>query len=396
MGINDPKCYLEFKIVLENFFKPNNIKVVLFLNKVIEISDFEMIQNILNMYHNSLLAGHVGFERMRNNIKKYYFWPGMHKDIKEYIKNCNICEQSKINRHTKNPMIISDTATEPFQKLYIDLVGPINPVSIHGNIYIFTCNCSLTKFAIATPMPDATALSTAKALVHSVFLKYGLCEEIVSDNGTNFISETLKEVNKLLKIKRTFTTPYRPNSNQIERYHKTLANYLKAFVQKEQERWCEYIDFALFSYNNSYNVSTGFSPFELVFGRISKLPTEITNKSVPIYNYENYASHLRQKLKQYHDLAKENIIKSKESNKKQHDKGRKKTSLSLKVNDLVLLLKYKKKHKFENPYEGPYRVEKIVSPVVVIIKKGKKSVKVNTENLKLATADYGKNVPPKI
>lgn len=175
-----------------------------------------------------------------------------------------------------------------------------------------------------------------------------------------------------------------------------MANYLKAFIQTEQERWCEYLDYALFAYNNSYNIATGFSPFELVYGRCSKLPSEITNKKYPIYNYDNYALQLRYKLKQYHDLAKEKLIKVKEANKRQYDKNRGETTLNLKVNDLVLLLKQKKKHKFENPYEGPYRVEKILSPVVVTIRKGKKSVKVNTEHLKLAEADYGKNVPPKI
>lgn len=194
-------------------------------------------------------------------------------------------------------MTITDTASEPFEKLYMDIVGPINPPSDNGNGYIFTFNCSLTKFAIAVPIPDTTALTTAKAFVHNVVLKYGLAETIVSDNGTNFTSELLKEVNKLLKIKRIFTSPYHPQSNQVERFHKSLNNYLKAFVQSEPNRWCEYVDFAMFAYNNTHNTATGFSPFELVYGRVAKLPSEITNKRVPVYNYDNYAEELRLKLK---------------------------------------------------------------------------------------------------
>lgn len=57
-------------------------------------------------------------------------------------------------------------------------------------------------------------MTTAKALVHHVFLKYGLPEIIVSDNGKNFVSELLAEVNKLFKIKKIFTTKYHPQSNQ--------------------------------------------------------------------------------------------------------------------------------------------------------------------------------------
>lgn len=318
----------------------------------------------------------------------------MSNDIREYIRQCAVCEQAKITKHTKNPMVITDTATEPFQKIYMDVVGPINPVSVNGNVYIFTCSCSLTKFAIGVPMQDTTALSTARALVHHVLLKYGISEEIVSDNGTNFISETLKEVNKLFKIKRTFSTPYRPQSNgQVERMHRNLGNFLRAYIQKEQNRWCEYLDYAFFAYNNSYNIATGFSPFELLYARPSKLPTEIVRRDVPVYNYENYAKELRFRLKTYHDLARENIIKAKEENKKYYDRGRKNTFLELKVNDLVLMLRATKKYKYENPYEGPYRVETILAPGVVKIRKGNKSVKINTERLKLAKADYDKNAP---
>lgn len=175
-----------------------------------------------------------------------------------------------------------------------------------------------------------------------------------------------------------------------------MSNYLKAYIQKEQQRWCEYIDFALFSYNNSYNSRTGFSPFELLYGKICKLPSEITNRTAPVYNYENYAHELRQKLKSYHDLARENLIRSKEWNKKYYDQHQDKTTTNLNKNDLVLILKSTKKHKYEQPYEGPYRVEKVLSPVTIIVRRGTKSVKIHIDRLKLVWADYGKNTPPLI
>lgn len=316
----------------------------------------------------------------------------MNYDIKRHINNCAICEKAKITTHTKSPTIITTIATEPFQKLYVDLVGPINPISEQGNSYILTCNCSLTKSVIAVPMTDTTAITTARNLVHSVFLKYGLPDILVTDNGTNFISETLKEVNKLFKIKKVFTTPYHPQSNQIERFHRTLSNYMKTFIQHEQSRWCEYIDFAVFAYNNSYNISTGFSPFELVFGKPRRLPTEITNKSVPVYNYDNYAHELRSKLKFYCDLAKQNNQKAKEENKNEYDKHRDKNTLKLKKNDLILLLVPQKKQKFDTPYEGPYRVIEDLGPVTVLIKQKNRLVKVHKDRVKLINADFSPKV----
>lgn len=396
LELNNYKAYFEFKILLKNTLEPESICPTLYLNKIIEVNDVKTIDEILKTYHQSIFGGHPGFERMKCSIQKIYHWPGMTKDIKEFIKNCSTCELSKITVHTKNPMVITTSASEPFQKIYIDIVGPINPVSIHENRYIFTCNCSLTKFAIAVPMPDTTALSTAKALVHHVFMKYGISEEIVSDNGSNFISDLLKQVNKLFQVKQTLLTPYRPQSNQVEKYHKSLGNYLKAFVQKERDQWCEYLDFATFAYNNTHNQATGYAPFELVFGRSSKLPHQIKTRKIPIYNYENYANELRLKLKESHEYARDNLLRMKETNKKYYDRHRSKTNLHLKVNDLVLLLKAVKTFKFENPYEGPYRVEKIISPTVVLIKKKNKSLKINTDRLKPATANYGKDTPPPV
>lgn len=197
----------------------------------------------------------------------------------------------------------------------------------------------------------------------------------------------MKEVNKLFKIKKLFTTPYHPQSNQIERFHRTLGTYMKAFVQKEQERWCKYIDFATFAYNSSYNISTGYSPFELVYGRPIKLPTEITNRPVPTYNYDNYAYELRRKLKFYYDSAGENILKAKELNKRTYDKDRDKNMLRLNKNDLVLISNPTERGKFDMPYEGPYRVIREQGPVTVIIQKRNKEVKIHKDRIKLAEAN---------
>lgn len=345
------------------------------------------------MYHNSVFGGHNGVERMIKNIRKFYNWINITVDVEKYVRQCSICEKAKIIKHTKSPMIISSTATEPFQKVFVDIVGPINPKSRKGNLYILTCSCSLSKFIIGVPMTEISALSTARVLVHSVFLKYGLPEIIVTDNGTNFTAETLKEVNRLFKIKKVFTTPYRPQSNQVERFHRTLGHFMKAFVQKEHNRWCEYIDFATFSYNNSYNTSTGYSPFELIFGRICRLPTEITNKAIPTYNYESYVSELRNKLRTYYELARENVIQGKNKNKKYYDQYRDKQVLNLKKNDLVLVLIPKKNRKFDNPYEGPYRVIKEQGPVTVLVQRNDKNVKVHKDRIKLAQANFP-NPPP--
>lgn len=277
-NFNDLKHYARFKHATQELLKNGHIKVTFFLNKIIELTTDEQIGSILETYHKTLLGGHVGIDRMKNNIRKFYYWPHMTRDIKNYIKKCDTCEKTKVHRHTKPPLQISSTANSPFEKVFMDLVGPINPMGSKGNTYIFTCNCDLTKYAVAIPIKDSTALSTAKAFMHGVILKHGFPKEIVSDNGTNFVSETLKEITKLLRIKKILTTPYHPQANQIERFHRSLANYMKAYVTSDTTYWDIYLDYAVFSYNISHNSSTGFSPFELLYGHPTELPTPISNE----------------------------------------------------------------------------------------------------------------------
>lgn len=396
IDIGDAPSYFNLRKITQNLMRSTHIKTTFFLCKVIELSNEEEINKVLETYHRSLLGGHTGVERMKNTIRRYFQWPNMTKDIRNFIKNCSVCEKSKINSHTRNPIQISSTATYPFEKVYIDLVGPITPTSIDNYKYILTCNCDLTKFAIATPIYDASALTTAQAFVHHVILKYGIPKMVVSDNGTNFISDTMKQVSKLLKMKRVLTTPYHPQSNQVERFHRSLSSYLKAYVQNEKENWSHYLDYALFVYNNTFNSTTGFAPFELIYGHANEIPCEITGRRIPVYNYQNYVNELRNKLHSMHQLAAENILKRKDENKRYHDSRTKANLLKLNRNDLVLVLKPKREFKFDHPYDGPYRVENVLSPVVVTIRKGNRAMKIHTDRLKKAEADYGAKTPPLI
>lgn len=185
---------------------------------------------------------------------------------------------------------------------------------------------------------DCTAETTARVLVEHIFLRFNIPTKMTSDNGRNFISETIKEIAKLLGIKRIFTAPYNPQANgSIERRHRNLAEYLKCFVEKQGQDWHNLLQFAIFTYNNTVHSTTNYSPNELAFGFSIKIPTNVLENKVPIYNYENYRNELRLRLYEAHQLAKEHISERKIKNKEQHDKNIK--PLQLKINDLVLLKK---------------------------------------------------------
>lgn len=120
-----------------------------------------------------MLGGHNSFEKTKNAIRKYFNWHNMNSDIKNYCKQCEFCEKNKIGRHTKNPMQISSTASQPFEKVAVDLIGEIFPHSAEDHKYIFTIIDDLTKWAIGIPIKDCTALTIAHAFITNVVLKFG-------------------------------------------------------------------------------------------------------------------------------------------------------------------------------------------------------------------------------
>lgn len=245
------------------------------------------------------------------------------------------------------------------------------------------------------PTFDQTAETAARTIVDEVCLVFNFPKIIVSDNGPAFIAETFAQMAKILEIKHVKTAPYHPQSNGgIERYHRTLGQYVRAYVQKQAYNWHKFIPYFTFSYNSTVHSTTGYAPHTLVFGFDIELPVN-TKKTRPNYNYDSYHAELLDQLKHMHECTRELIQKRKEENKRIYDKKSTK-ELVLKKNDLVLLLNDTRSSKFDDKYLGPYRVEEPVSPAITKIKRKNKSVIVHNDKLKIAKANHGGQVPPEI
>lgn len=255
--IKNAAKYFELKRIYRMVFKNSEIQTTFFLNKIMAITSLDDIRAILITYHQSKLGGHVGRERMKNNnIRRFYEWPSMTKDIKDHVRNCPVCEKTKIDKHTRTPMQITSVASQPFEKIYIDYVGEISPSSSEGFKYILTCQCDLTKYIVAVPTRDCTAETAARALVNNVCLVFGIPKTVVSDNGSAFISKLFGEIAGLMKIKQTLIAPYHPQSNSVERFHRTMGQFLRAYTQSEPDGWHDYLPYAVFNYNNRMNIQT--------------------------------------------------------------------------------------------------------------------------------------------
>lgn len=237
----------------------------------------------------------------------------MKRDIKQFTKLCPSCQVNKTNfKPGKAPMEITTTSERPFQRRAIDVVGPL-PLTIHGNKFILTAQDDLKKYSFAKSIPNHEALTVANTLLEFITI-FGIPETILYDQGHYLCSSIIKELNKLFKIRHMFSTPYHPQTN--------LKDYIKHYINQNQDNWDEYVNLALFvTYNTHVHKSTGYTPYELIFGHKAYIPNSLTSPPQFRYSYEDYYSNLQPKFNKSYEIARENLMKSKEKSKAYYDRN---------------------------------------------------------------------------
>lgn len=99
--------YMYFKQIFEEIFRPYDRNVLFYLNKILYLKERDDINQILNLYHKSILGGHIGVEKMIKTIGSFYKWENMTNDVKKFVKECTVCEKTKVTTNNKVPMQIS-------------------------------------------------------------------------------------------------------------------------------------------------------------------------------------------------------------------------------------------------------------------------------------------------
>lgn len=181
---------------------------------------------------------------------------------------------------------------------------------------------------------------------------------ILTDQGSNFTSSLLKILARKYKIKQIRTTAFYPQSNgSLERSHHVITEYLKQVTVDEKE-WDEYLDMAMFSYNTSHHEWTRFTPHELVFGKIARVPSSdpYVDENMDQTCLDYYVK-LMNRINRVTELARRNLNATKVRSKKYYD--RRIHPQELKIGDSVFLLK-EPTTKLGDQYTGPYVVLEIL------------------------------------
>src|SRR5690606_4236501 len=97
--------------------------------------------------------------------------------------------------------------------------------------------------------------------------KHGIPTDIVSDRATIFTARFMKAFTEGLGIKQNMSTAFHPQTDgQTERTNSTLEQYLRCYLNHQQDNWKQLLPLAEFTYNNTKHTATNESPFYAVFG----------------------------------------------------------------------------------------------------------------------------------
>ena len=253
---------------------------------------------------------------------------------------------------------------EPFKQVAVDLVGPISPVSEKGNRYILTIVDFATRYPEAVALPKIETERVAEALLE-VFSRVGFPREILSDRGTQFTSDMMKEVSRRVSTKQLYTTPYNPLCNGLsERINGVLKSMLKMCQERPKDS-DRYLPAILFAYKEVPKSSTGFSRFELLYGRTVRGSMQILKElwtgdcGDEIRNTYQYVLELRNCLEETCQLARESLYEAQGRQKHHYDK--KARNRQFKVGQKVLVLLPTDSNKLVLQWKGRYEIKEVVN-----------------------------------
>ena len=236
-------------------------------DELVKLLDTGQFVDVVAQFHNSSV-GHRGVNlTLKMMADVGISFPNCRKIVYDFIGNCAACQKlAPIGAETAGPSR-PVSSSEPFQCIALDTIGPLPPDDV-GHKFIIVCVDSFTRFVDLFPAVDTTASSAVEALV-AVFGRYGLPQEILTDNGSQYSNHLLSQLLSVLKVDHKFTVPYRSQGNGIvERVNKEVMRHLRAIIfdERVESKWSTLLPRVQYLINSTTHSAIGTSPLHLLFG----------------------------------------------------------------------------------------------------------------------------------
>ncbi|KAK9395824.1 retrotransposon-derived protein PEG10 [Crotalus adamanteus] len=224
--------------------------------------------NALNHSHDVKQAGHFGYLKTLHLTRRQFWWPGLKKDVENYVKSCTVCATMK-RIPGKTPGLLQPVAdpSQPWEEVAMDFIVDL-PES-KGNTVIWTVIDLFSKqahFIACKGLPSAQRL--AKLFLKHIYRLHGAPKRIISDRGVQFTAKFWRNFLTLIGSSQGLSSAFHPATNgAAEAANKMVEQYLRCYVSYQQTNWTDLLPFAEVAYNNSVHSSTGYTPFKVATGK---------------------------------------------------------------------------------------------------------------------------------
>ncbi|GJR06063.1 reverse transcriptase domain-containing protein [Tanacetum coccineum] len=229
---------------------------------------------IMDKAHKSKYFIHLGANKMYYDLKDRYWWPGMKKDIAEYVSKCLTCLKVKAEHQRPSGLLRQpEIPVWKWEGIAMEFVTKL-PRTSSGHDTIWVIVDRLTKSAHFLPMREDYKMERlARLYLNEIVARHSVPISIISDRDSRFTLRFWQSMQEALGTHLDMSTAYHPQTDgQSERTIQTLEDMLRACVLDFRGSWDVHLPLVEFSYNNSYHSSVRCAPFEALYGRKCRSP----------------------------------------------------------------------------------------------------------------------------
>lgn len=218
--------------------------------------------------HDFLL--HFGTDKVLEFAKQYFMILNIERVVRDVVASCEICQMTKYYTRPTRGTEYFELPNEPGKVVSIDLYGSLAQTP-RGFKYVLVIMDQFSKLTKLYPLKNQKLETIMDCLQVQYFHEIGIPNEILSDNGGQFITNRWREFANEMGFSIRKTSPYNPQSNPVERVRE-LGCIIRVYSHDRQTRWDKSIKRIEDTMNCTTHRSTGCRPVDLH----EKIPEPLT------------------------------------------------------------------------------------------------------------------------
>ena len=292
--------------------------------------------------------GHQGMVRSKQRIRQHFWWPGLDAEVEEMVRSCEVCSTSdKTAAPRKSPLHPVPLPDGPWEKVGIDFIGPMEGGGQRQRFAIV-----LVDYYSKWPEVGFCSSPSTEAVIEfmeSVASREGYPLQLVSDNGTAFVSAEFTAYLRRVGVQHVRVTPYHPRgAGAVERLNRVVKSALQT-ASKERRDWTQAMRQFLMTYRSTPHATTGRSPSELLHGR--QLRTMLHAATPP-----------SGKEPADRDVTRDRVAKQQQRQKAYWDRRNRPVDRAFRVGDWVRYRLMPVPRKGRDRFSPPHRITGLVGP----------------------------------